>query len=59
MATEPQSLGGGIFIVLSIAIGTAIGAALHQPSIGVVAGIAVGTAIAIFVWLRDRKHIGH
>jgi UDP-N-acetylmuramyl pentapeptide phosphotransferase/UDP-N-acetylglucosamine-1-phosphate transferase len=58
MANQPQTLGGGVFIVIAIAIGTAVGVALGQPSAGVVAGIAVGAVIAIAIWRRDRKRTG-
>lgn len=58
MANQTQSIGGGIFIVIAIAIGTAIGVAEGQPSIGVIGGALVGIAIAVVVWLRDRKRTG-
>jgi UDP-N-acetylmuramyl pentapeptide phosphotransferase/UDP-N-acetylglucosamine-1-phosphate transferase len=59
MANQTQSFGGGIFIVIGIATGTAIGTAEGQPTIGVIGGGLVGIAIAVIVWLRDRKRIGH
>jgi membrane associated rhomboid family serine protease len=58
MSDQPQSRGAGIFIVLAIAIGTALGAAKGQPSAGIVGGTAVGVAIAILLWLRDRRRTG-
>lgn len=58
MSDKPQSRGGGIFIVLGIGIGTAIGTALHQPSLGIVGGAAVGIAIAFAVWGQDRNRTG-
>ncbi|HMI19658.1 MAG TPA: hypothetical protein VK533_08950 [Sphingomonas sp.] len=58
MANQTQSFGGGIFIVIAIAIGTAIGAVEGQPTIGVMGGALVGIAIAIVQWLRDRKRTG-
>lgn len=54
MADQPQSRGGGIFIVLGIAIGVAIGAARGQPSAGLLIGLAGGSAVALLLWLRDR-----
>ena len=59
MAKETQSLSGGIFIVIGIAIGIAIGAVEGQPTIGVIGGALAGIAIAIVIWLRDRKRIGY
>jgi UDP-N-acetylmuramyl pentapeptide phosphotransferase/UDP-N-acetylglucosamine-1-phosphate transferase len=58
MTDQSQSRGGGIFIVLAIAIGTAIGTAMGQPSAGVLAGAVIGGAIAILLWLHDRKRLG-
>ena len=58
MDDQPQSRGGGIFIVLGIGIGTAIGTAMGQPSIGVVSGLAVGIVIAFAIWGYDRNRIG-
>jgi len=58
MTDQPQSRGGGIFLVLAIAIGTAIGTANGQSSAGVIGGAVVGIAIAVAFWLRDRKRTG-
>lgn len=59
MAKQTQSVAGGIFIVIAIFAGTIAGAASGQPSIGVVAGAAVGIVLATLLWLRDRRRIGH
>ena len=58
MSDRPQSRGGGIFIVLGIAIGTSIGAAKGQPSAGLLIGVAAGSAVALAIWLSDRKRMG-
>lgn len=58
MADQPQSFGGGIFIVIAIAIGTAVGAARGQSSAGLLIGAAVGILIAVVQWLLDRRRIG-
>lgn len=58
MTDQSQSRAGGIFIVLAILIGVVIGIVVGQPSAGVVGGTLVGAAIAIGVWLRDRRRIG-
>ena len=55
MAAKPQSRGGGIFIVLGIAIGLSIGAARGQPSAGLLIGLVAGSAVALALWLNDRK----
>jgi uncharacterized membrane protein (UPF0136 family) len=44
--------------VLGIAIGTVIGAARHQPSAGLLIGLAAGSLVALLSWLQDRKRIG-
>ena len=59
MAKETQSSGGGIFIVIAIAIGTAIGTAEGQSTLGVLGGALVGIIFALVQWRRDRKRIGH
>ena len=48
-------LAGGFFLILAIFAGFAIGVARGQASIGVLAGTAVGTAIALFIWWLDRR----
>jgi uncharacterized membrane protein len=58
MAQEPNRVGGGVFIMLAIFIGVAIGAVAGNPALGVVGGILVGSAIAVAIWLRDRARIG-
>jgi uncharacterized membrane protein YkgB len=58
MANQTQSFGGGIFIVIAIAIGTAIGTAEGQPTIGVLGGALAGIIFALVQWRRDRKRTG-
>ncbi|WP_116091547.1 hypothetical protein [Sphingomonas crusticola] len=59
MATEPQSAAGGAFIALAILVGAIAGALSGQPTVGVLAGAATGIACAVWIWLRDRRRIGH
>jgi hypothetical protein len=59
MTREPQSTAGGFFIAAAILIGAFAGGVSGQPSIGIVAGAAAGTVFALWIWLRDRKRIGH
>ena len=54
----PSPSAAGAPLALAIFVGVGVGAALHQPSAGLLAGAAVGTLIAVLVWLRDRRRIG-
>ena len=49
----------GFFLMLAIFVGAIGGVIAGQPSAGVLIGIAAGATIAVAVWLRDRKRIGH
>ena len=49
------SRAGGVLVALSILIGTIAGFVTHQPSIGVLAGAAVGIVLLALVWLLDRR----
>jgi hypothetical protein len=55
--TEPDrsTAGGGCLIAVAVLAGVVIGLALHQPTIGFLAGLALGVAAAIWVWLIDRR----
>jgi hypothetical protein len=52
--SQPR-LAGGIFIAIGLLAGAIAGVALDQPSAGMVIGMGVGAAIAVAVWLLDRK----
>ncbi len=52
---QPSSRAGGFLIAAGILIGAVGGGLLGQPSIGLLAGAAVGTAVALALWLRDRR----
>jgi hypothetical protein len=52
--SQPR-LAGGIFIALGLLVGAIGGVAMDQPSAGMVTGLGVGAAIAVAVWLLDRK----
>ena len=54
MADKPAPRAAGALLALSIIAGAGIGAAFGQPTIGILAGIAIGLAITIAVWWRDR-----
>ncbi|MFN3620723.1 hypothetical protein [Sphingorhabdus sp.] len=52
--SQPR-LAGGIFIAFGLLIGAIIGVAVDQPSAGTVIGMAIGSCIALVIWLIDRK----
>ena len=52
---SPPRLAGGIFIAFGLLIGAIIGVAMDQPSAGAVIGMAIGTVIAVAIWIMDRK----
>ena len=55
MANTPKNpTGGGIFIAIGAAAGVIVGRLYAQTSIGLVAGVAIGGAIAAFIWWRER-----
>ncbi len=45
----------GAILALTVIAGAILGAACGQPTIGVLAGTALGAAIATLVWLVDRR----
>lgn len=50
-------LAGGFFLILAIFAGLAIGVWRGEPTLGVIAGTALGAAIALIVWWRDRRRV--
>ncbi len=48
------SLGGGVFLGLGPVAGLILGALLGEPSIGLVAGLVLGGAIALLIWAIRR-----
>jgi hypothetical protein len=56
MMNNPRSpLAGGIFLFLGPVIGAAYGVEVGQPIAWMLAGFGVGVAIALAIWLFDRK----
>jgi len=54
---HPQSgfpRAGGFLLALSILIGPVAGAMFGEPSLGFVAGLAIGLLLLLAVWLSDR-----
>jgi uncharacterized membrane protein len=45
----------GFILAISILGGAVAGAIVGQPSIGFLAGLAAGVAIAILFWLNERR----
>ncbi|NIJ20944.1 hypothetical protein FHS95_002636 [Sphingomonas naasensis] len=56
MANPPSRapMAGGFLLALSLIVGTVLGAGQGQASIGFVAGLGVGLALAIGIWAIDR-----
>ena len=54
MTTNKNPTGAGAIIALTILGGAVVGGLLGQPSIGLLAGAALGIAIALLLWLRER-----
>jgi hypothetical protein len=46
---------GGCFLTLCILAGFPLGLALGNPMKGVLVGTAAGAAIALLLWLLDRR----
>lgn len=51
----PTTRAGGLFLMLAILIGSAWGVAAGHAMLGVLSGTGVGIAIALLVWLLDRR----
>lgn len=51
----PAPRAAGAIIALSLLAGTLIGIVFHQSSLGFLAGLALGTAVAVGLWLMDRR----
>lgn len=53
-STKRNSLAGGCLIAICVIAGVVWGAYVHQPSIGFLAGLGVGLALSILIWLFDK-----
>ncbi|WP_157073680.1 hypothetical protein [Sphingomonas soli] len=49
----PQA--GGFLLAIALIVGVFVGMAKGQPSVGFVAGLAVGLTGLLIVWLVDRR----
>ncbi|QIG81096.1 hypothetical protein [Stakelama tenebrarum] len=54
----PTTMAGGFPIFAGIFLGAIFGVVAGQPSLGIMAGFALGAATAIVIWLRDRQRKG-
>ena len=48
-------LAGGFFLIVAIFAGFAVGVARGEATIGVLAGTAIGAALALLTWAIDRR----
>ena len=53
---SPQA--GGCLLIAAIFLGTGIGVAVGEPSLGFVLGLAAGVLLALAIWLIDRRRAG-
>ncbi|WBO22173.1 hypothetical protein [Sphingomonas abietis] len=58
MADHPGPQAGGVLIAVAVMAGTILGGLMNQPSLGLLAGLAIGVAAAVALWLADRRKIG-
>lgn len=49
-----KSSAGGVFIALLSIGGTILGGLMGQPTIGLLAGIALGVALALALWWNEE-----
>ncbi|SEJ32455.1 hypothetical protein SAMN05428950_1011845 [Sphingomonas sp. OV641] len=45
---------GGFLLAVSLMVGTIMGLLLGQPSVGFLAGLAIGSIAAVSLWLKGR-----
>jgi hypothetical protein len=58
MSDRPGPQAGGFLLALAILVGTVAGGLKGQPTIGLLAGLAAGSAAAVVLWLLDRRRAG-
>jgi hypothetical protein len=54
MSAGRTTQAGGFVLALSILFGVVVGVALHQSSVGFLAGLGVGVLLALLIWILDR-----
>lgn len=50
-----KSTAGGVFIALLTIAGVIVGGFMGQPTIGLLAGLVLGIAISLWLWLSQRE----
>ncbi|WP_448502564.1 hypothetical protein [Sphingomonas sp.] len=55
MTTQRSRFAGGAPLALLLLVGTIVGATFQQPAIGFFAGLGLGVALSLVIWLRDRR----
>jgi uncharacterized membrane protein (UPF0136 family) len=58
MADPNSPRAGGFLIAVLTMAGVLIGGFANQPTIGLLAGLAAGVAVAVTIWLVDRAKRG-
>jgi hypothetical protein len=53
--TSRNSRAGGVFLVIAIFVGLVWGIAAGNPMQGIIFGTVAGVALAVAVWLMDRR----
>lgn len=57
--TNPTSsktpMAGGFILASSVLVGALVGATQGQSTLGFLAGLGIGLAALLIVWLRDRR----
>lgn len=52
---KPAPRSAGAFIALGLLAGPTIGFLFGETSLGLVGGLGLGVAVAVFFWLKDRQ----
>lgn len=52
---DPAARAGGCFLTLCILAGFVAGLAMGNPMKGILTGTAAGAALAVLLWLVDRR----
>jgi hypothetical protein len=55
MQQGSRSLAGGCFLTLFLLLGFLFGLSIRNPLKGCLIGLAIGTALAVLVWLIDSR----
>lgn len=55
MAQPRPSAAGGFLVAVGALLGFVLGYVFYQPVAGLLAGVGLGAAAAVAVWLKDRN----